>query len=421
VIPGVVPLAAAVLVLVAVGCVLAMAETALSRMSRSRAIALREQGFRNAALLEQLVADPPRYLNAIYFAVMCAQNGSAILVAILTARLFGNLGITVVSVLFTLAYFVVVEAMAKTFGILHSDRVALALAPAAWVLGRALALPTRALIGLANVLLPGKGLRQGPFVTEEEIRSMAAVGHQEGVIAEQEKDLINQVFKFGDTVVREAMLPRPDIVAVDVPEPLRAVQDLVLRHGYSRIPVYRGDLDHVEGIVYAKDVLKALHQGRHDVALADIARPAHFVPESMRVADLLREMQQRKTHIAMVTDEYGSVSGLVTLEDLLEELVGDITDEFDPTEPQIETLPNGAYRVNGHLSIDEASSLLGATLPEGDWDTVGGLMQGLLGKIPKEGDEVRIDRLDLKAEKVHGRRVAKVLITPTPEEAAAKQ
>jgi CBS domain containing-hemolysin-like protein len=404
-----------IFVLVVLGSVLAMAETALSRMNRVRAIALREQGYHNGGLLERLVADPPRALNPIYFAVMCVQNGSAILVAILADHLLGNLGVTLVSVAFTLGYFVVVEAMAKTFGIQHSDRVALALAPMIWLLTRALAFPTRLLIALANLLLPGRGLKQGPFVTEEEIRSMAAVGHEEGVIAEQEKNLINQVFKFGDTVVREVMLPRPDVVAVEVREPLRAVQDLVLKHGFSRIPLYRGDLDHVEGIVYVKDVLKALHQGRADVPLSEIARPAHFVPESKRVAELLREMQLQKFHIALVTDEYGSMCGLVTLEDLLEELVGEITDEFDRQEAQVEPLANGSYRVNGRLSIGAANDLLRTTLPEGDWDTVGGLMLGLLGSIPREGQELSIDRLRLRAEKVMGRRIAKVLITPVPD------
>ena len=414
-------LAVAVVGLVLLGSVLAVAEAALTRMSRVRAMALREEGRRNAALLERIEADPPRYLNSIYLAVMFAQNGSAILVAILSERLYGSLGVTLVSVAFTLLYFVVVEAMSKTFGILHSDRAALLLAPFVWGLGRLLAVPTRALIGLANVLLPGKGLKQGPFVSEEEIRSMAEVGHEEGVIEEEEKELIHSIFEFGDTIVREVMVPRPDIVAIEWDRPLRDVQSVVLQHGFSRIPVFREDLDDVVGVVYAKDVLKALHQGKHDLPLAEIVRPAHFVPESKKVAELLKEMQREKFHIALVTDEYGSVVGLVTLEDLLEELVGEIADEYDRDEPTMEPVGDGVYRVSGKLAIDDVNELLDVELPHEEWDTVGGLMLGLLGAIPVEGQEVRFGNLVFTAERVQGRRIAKVLIRrleePEPTEA----
>ena len=307
-------------------------------MSRVKALALEDEGRRNAALLVRLATDPPRYLNSVYLAVMIVQNGSAILVAILAESEFGSLGVTIASLVFTLLYFVFVEAMSKTFGVLHSDRVALALAPLVYFLGRLLAWPTRALIGLANVLLPGKGIKAGPFVSEEEIRSMAQVGSEEGSIEEGEKELIHSIFEFGDTIVREVMVPRPDIIAIEDDKALRDVQALVLTHGTSRIPVYDADedLDDVIGIVFAKDVLKALHQGKYDVPLAEVVREARYVPESKKVADLLREMQREKFHMALVTDEYGSVTGLVSLEDLLEELVGEITDEYDREEPEIE-------------------------------------------------------------------------------------
>ncbi|MGH2556063.1 MAG: hemolysin family protein [Actinomycetota bacterium] len=401
---------ALVIVLVLLGSILAMAETSISRMTRVRALALREEGRRNAGILEEIESDPARYLNSIYLMVMIVQNGSAILVAILADRILGSLGITLISAGFTLAYFVIVEAMSKTFGILHSDRVALALSPLVWGLGRVLAGPSRLLIGLANVLLPGKGLKQGPFVSEEDIRSMAQVGSEEGSIEEQEKELIHSIFEFGDTIVREVMVPRPDVVAVEHHKPLRAVQDLVLRHGFSRIPVYREDLDKTEGIIYAKDVLKALHQGKLNTPLLDLARPARFVPESKRVADLLREMQKEKFHIALVHDEYGSVVGLVTLEDLLEELVGEIADEYDREEPQMEPVDDDTFRVNGRLSIDDVNELLDVDLPHDEWDTVGGLMYGLLGSVPTQGQTVTYDNLTFTAEKVQGRRIAKVLI-----------
>jgi CBS domain containing-hemolysin-like protein len=406
-----------VAILVILGSVLAVAEASLTRMTRVRALALVEEKRRNAVKLERIEADPPRYLNAVYLTVMLCQNGSAILVAIIAERTYGGLGVTLVSVLFTLLYFVLVEAMSKTFGVLHSDRAALLVSPLVWFLGRLLAAPTTALIGLANWLLPGKGLKQGPFVSEADLRSMAEVGHEEGSIEREEKELIHSIFEFGDTIVREVMVPRPDVEAIAADQPLSAVQAAVLEYGYSRIPIYTEDLDDVIGIVYAKDVLKALHQGRSDMPLSEIVREAHFVPESKKVADLLREMQQEQFHIALVTDEYGSVSGLVTLEDLLEEIVGEITDEYDVEEPELEEVAEGVYRVDGKLAIDEVNEILDSELPDEEWDTVGGLMLGLMGSIPDEGQEVRFQNLRFTAEKVNGRRIVKILITREEPEA----
>jgi CBS domain containing-hemolysin-like protein len=319
------------------------------------------------------------------------------------------------SIGFTLLYFVIVEAMAKTFAVLHSDRVALTLAPLVWALGRILSLPTRGLIGLANILLPGRGLKEGPFVSEDDIRSMAEVGSEEGSIDEGEKELIHSIFEFGDTIAREVMIPRPDIVAIDADKSLRDVQALVLQHGFSRIPVFRGDLDDVAGIVFAKDVLKALHQGKVDMPLPEIVRDAHFVPESKKATDLLREMRQETFHIALVYDEYGSTSGLVTLEDLIEELVGDISDEYDRDEPEMEPVGDGCYRVSGKISVDEVNELLDVELPDEEWDSVGGLLLDLYGTIPPEGEEIRFQGLVFKVEKVQGRRIAKVLISRDPE------
>jgi putative hemolysin len=415
-----------VVLLVLIGSVLAIAEASLTRMTRVRALALVEEGRRNAHVLDRLETDPPRYLNAVYLTVMLCQNGSAILVAIAAEQTFGGLGVTLISVGFTLLYFVLVEAMSKTYGVLHSDSAALAIAPLVWFLGRALAVPTRALIGLANVLLPGRGLRQGPFVSEADLRSMAELGQEEGSIEREETELIHSIFEFGDTIAREVMVPRPDIIAIEADKALRDVQAAVLQHGYSRIPVFQEDLDDMIGLVYAKDVLKALHQGKHDMPLRDIVREAHYVPESKKVADLLREMLQQKFHIAMVTDEYGSVVGLVTLEDLLEELVGEISDEYDTDEPQLEQIGEGQYRVDGKMPIDEVNDLLDVELPDEEWDTIGGLMLGLLGSIPDEGDSVPFQSLTFTAERVDGRRISKIRIDrreeavveePAPEEA----
>lgn len=405
------------------GSLLAVAESSLTRMSRVRALALREEGRRNAGTLVRLASDPPRYLNSVYLAVMIVQNGSAILVALLSERTWGSGWVTIASLVFTLLYFVVVEAMSKTWGIQHSDRAALLMSPVVFFLSRLLSYPTGWLIGLANVLLPGKGLREGPFVSEGDIRSMAEVGSEEGSIEQEEKELIHSIFEFGDTIVREVMVPRPDVVAVEDTATLRDAQAQVLEHGYSRIPVYHEDLDDTVGLVFAKDVLKALHQGKIDMPLTEVMREARFVPESKKVSDLLREMQKEKFHLALVTDEYGSVTGIVSLEDLLEELVGEITDEYDRAEPEIVQVTDGVFRVSGKTSIDDVNDFLDVELPDEEWDTVAGLVLDLFGKIPAAGEETTLHGLVFRAEVVQGRRVATVLITrvPVPEAPVAEQ
>ena len=410
---------ACVVALVMLGTVLAMAEASISRMTRVRAAALKEEERSNAALLEAIELDPAPYLNSIYLAVMLAQNGSAILVASLAGHYFDDLGITLASVGFTLAYFIVVEAMAKTFGILHSDRAALALAPIVWVLGRILAWPTRALIGIANVLLPGKGLKQGPFVSQQDIRSMAEVGHEEGVIEETEKDMIHSIFAFGDTLVREVMVPRPDVVAVEAEQTVAGAMDVVLNNKFSRLPVNRGDLDHVIGILHEKDILAALYSDRRQTPVTELVRPAHFVPETSHAAALLRRMQREQFHMAIVVDEHGSTSGLVTLENLLEELVGNIADEHDvDEEKEIERLADDTYRVDASVSIRELNDLLGTDFPRDRWNTVGGLMFGVLGTIPTQGEAVALKGWRFTAEKVQGRRVTTVLVRRDPASAA---
>jgi CBS domain containing-hemolysin-like protein len=404
-----------VVLLIGVVALMASSETAITRTSRVRAYHLVEENRRGAASLQRIVDNPPPYLNVVLLLTMLATVGGTTLAAQLAARRIHHLGELIATVAMALLLFVFAEVTPKTFAIQQTDRVALRVAPLVVALTRLFGPIAKALLRVANVIMPGRGLPQGPYVTEQEIRTMAEVASEEEQIEEEEADLIHSIFEFGDTIVREVMVPRPDIVAIEVDKRLRDVQDVVLRHGFSRVPVFRDDLDDIVGIAYAKDVLKALHQSKQDMPLTEIVRPAHFVPESKKVAELLREMQQKKFHLAMVSDEHGSVSGLVTLEDLLEELVGEITDEYDRDEPQVEPVADGAYRVNGRLPIDELNELLEVELPHEEWDTVAGLMLGLLGAIPTEGEEVSFANLSFKAERVQGRRVAKVLVSRIPE------
>jgi magnesium and cobalt exporter, CNNM family len=404
-----------ILLLLLTVAVMAASETAIIRTNRVHAYHLVEEGRRGAPSLQRIADNPPPFLNVVLLLTMLATVGGTTLAADLATRNIHRFGEIIATVVMTLLLFVFAEVTPKTFAIQQTDRVALRVAPILAALTRVFGPMARVLLKVANVIMPGRGLPQGPYVTEQEIKTMADVASDEDQIEEEEKDLIHSIFEFGDTIVREVMVPRPDIVAVEDDKSLSDVMDLVLQHGFSRIPVFHEDLDNIVGIIYAKDVLKAMHQDGESTKVTDLVRPARFVPESKKCAELLREMQRRKFHIALVTDEYGSISGLVTLEDLLEELVGEITDEYDREEKMLVPVGEGRYRVDGRLPIDELSDELDVELPQEEWDTVGGLMMGLLGAIPREGQEVRYDNLSFKAERVQGRRIARVLVSRTPK------
>jgi CBS domain containing-hemolysin-like protein len=273
---------------------------------------------------------------------------------------------------------------------------------------------TRGLIGLAKALRSVTGLKQDPLVIEQEIRSLAEAGHKEGTIEDHERRIIHSVFQLGDHSVRDIMVPRPDIVAIDVARQLDAAAETIVQSGFTRIPAYRGDLDHIEGIVHAKDVLSLLRQGRHDVALAAQLRPVRFVPDSTRLAVLLREMRQEKFHLAIASDEYGLVSGLVTLEDVLGRLVGQFNDEHVREAPDVTPIGVGRYLVNAALPIAELNEILGVDLPRGQWNTVGGLVFGLAGTIPAVGVTVASGDFRFTVEAIHRHRIISVIVTHHP-------
>jgi CBS domain containing-hemolysin-like protein len=417
-----------VLVLTAVAAFLAAAETSLTRMSRARAIHLAEEQRRGAAQLLRLVEQPARFLNLVLLLVLVVQVfATALFTSVLSRLVGGGLGVAIAATVMTILTFIFAEVAPKTYAVQQTDRAALAVAPVVYVLTRLPVLGplTRLLIGIGNVVTPGKGLKSGPFVSEEEIRAMVDEAERDDVIEEEEREMIHSIFEFGDTILREVMTPRPDMVAVPVSTSLQEVLELILRSGYSRIPVYQDDIDNVVGLAYAKDVLRRLHDGQADKPLADILRPAPIMPESMRAAECLREMRRRKSHMVIVIDEYGGTAGLVTIEDLLEEIVGEITDEYDQEDPNVEPLPDGDYRVNARLGIDEVNELLDVQLPSTEWDTIGGLLINLVGGVPREGQELEFQGLRLTAERVQGRRIGRVRIRrvappETPEDAPAQ-
>jgi putative hemolysin len=278
---------------------------------------------------------------------------------------------------------------------------------------------SRGLIALANAILPGRGLKQGPFVTEEDLRTMADVAAEEESIEREERRLIHSIFEFGDTVVREVMKPRPDIVAISADATIDAGIERAIEAGFSRIPVYDETTDNIVGIAFLKDLVHAAHDKRGHHPVHDFVREAVFVPEQKRVAELLREMQTKKFHMAMVVDEYGGTAGLVTLEDLLEEIVGEIIDEYDVEEPGVERLPDGSLRVPGHYPINDLNEQLGVDLPDTEWDTVGGLVFNLLGHVPEAGETTHFQGLEFRTEQVQGRRIVSVRITRRHEPAEA--
>ena len=401
------------LVLVVVAAVLAAAETAITSMTRSRAAALAENDPKGGRRVQRIVDNLERDLNAVYLSVNIIQTVQAALVGVLAGRLFGPFGVAIGIVLNVVVLFTLAEAAPKTWALQHTERAALLTAPLVEFIGRFLRWPARTLIGVANVILPGKGLKKGPFVTEEEILALAEEAAEAAVIDESERELIESIIEFGDTVVREIMVPRPDVVSIGSDATVSDLVEVAIARGLSRIPVYGESSDDVIGIVYVKDAYAMERTGRGDQPVTQVARPVHFVPETKRVAELLTEMQARKTHIAVAVDEYGGTAGLVTLEDLLEELVGEIHDEFDEDEVEVERLSDGEYLVNTSINVGDVNEQLDVGLPEGSWDSVGGLVFGTLGRVPAPGDVVEFDGVRVAVERVDGRRVSRVRVVRT--------
>ncbi len=404
-----------VVVLLAASALLALAETSLVRMSRAKALALVEDGRRGAKVLFRLTENPQGFLNPVLLLVLICQLVVATLVGILAAHWFGAWGVIAATAFEIVVIFVLGEAVPKNWAVHNPERAALFSAPMVSALVRfwPVRIISGALIGLANLLIGQRGQYLGSLVTESELLAMADVALEGDVIETEERALIHSIIEFGDTVVREVMVPRPDMVTIGVDESVEAVLERALEVGYSRMPAVEGQ-DDVVGVAYTKDMIRTVRSGQGDEAVRRHLRVAHFVPETKRVSDLMREMQAEKFHQAVVVNEYGGTAGLVTLEDLIEELVGEIVDEFDVEEAPIERLEAGELRVSARLPVDEVNDLIDASLPTGAWDTVGGLVFDLLGHVPVAGESVDVDGLRLVADRVTGRRIERVRIVPMP-------
>jgi CBS domain containing-hemolysin-like protein len=299
--------------------------------------------------------------------------------------------------------FVLVGVGPRTVGRQHAYTVALITAGITRWLGRALGPLARLLIVIGNAVTPGQGFREGPFATQVELRELVDLAEQRGVVEHDEREMIHSVFELGDTIVREVMVPRTEIVWIESTKTARQALALALRSGFSRIPVVGENADDVVGVVYLKDLVRRTLSDQ-PAAVSEVMRSAEFVPEFKPVDELLKEMQARRIHIAIVVDEYGGTAGLVTIEDILEEIVGEIADEYDVERPPVEHLQDGQVRVTARLPVQDLGELFEVDLPDGDIETVGGLMAQALGRVPIPGTTVTVEGLVLTAENAGGRR-----------------
>ncbi len=398
----------------------AVAETSLVRMNKSRARSLRDQGRHGAKALVELSESPEKFLNTILLLVLICQLVSATMVGVLAGRLFGAAGLFIATVGEVLVIFVVFEAIPKNYAVQHPDSAALTAAPVVrrilkfwpikWV--------SRFLLAIADTVIGWFGpTGRTSRVTESEVLAMADVAHEDQAIESEERNFIHSVIEFGDTIVREVMVPRTDMVDIVDSATVREALDLSVQSGRSRLPVLGEGIDDVVGIVNLRHLADLVANGSGHEILRDHMGQAHFVPETKRVAALLTEFRSAKSHLFVVVDEYGGTAGVVTLEDVIEELVGEITDESDPVEEEddVEQTIERGLELSGRLNIDDANVEYGLALPKDGWDTIGGLVMDLAGGVPDVGAVFSTKHYRLTVLRLDGRRVEEVLVQPLVE------
>jgi CBS domain containing-hemolysin-like protein len=423
--PTAVVLLVIAVVLVLLAGLFAALDAALQRLSKARVEEMRRDGVKRATALARVVDDRARHVALLLLLRIVCETAATVLVAGVFFRLLDQVALAVlvpVAVMVVVSY-VLVGVGPRTLGRQHAYSVALSGAPLIRLLGRLLGPVATLLILVGNAITPGRGYRDGPFSSEVELRELVDMAEERGVVESGERNMIHGVFELGDTIAREVMVPRPDVVWIESTKTLRQALALALRSGFSRIPVIGENVDDVLGIVYMKDLVRR-SQGAGDATkpatqVAELMRPATFVPESKPVDELLREMQAQRTHMAVVVDEYGGFAGLVTIEDILEEIVGEIDDEHDAVQrPPVEELPDGSVRITARLPVEDLADLFKVELPEDDdVETVGGLLARELGRVPIEGSVAEVGGLRLVAESTGGRRnrIDTLLVCRVPE------
>jgi CBS domain containing-hemolysin-like protein len=413
----------AVLLIVIAG-ILASVEVAFNRVSRVRADEMAREQRRGAARLQEVAEDPARYVSLVLLLRIACELTAVVLVTVVSLRRFPE---TWQAVLFAagvmvVVSYVVVGVAPQTLGRQHADEIALASAVVFRPLVRVFGPLPKLLILVGNALTPGRGYREGPFGSEAELRELVDLAEESRLIEADERRMVHSVFELGDTIAREVMVPRTDMVFIERTKTLRQALSLALRSGFSRIPVVGEGEDDVVGIAYLKDLARRTHEyraGESTERVESIMRPAVFVPDSKPVDDLLREMQVKQVHMVVVVDEYGGTAGIVTIEDILEEIVGEIADEYDVGAPGVEWLSNGSARVTARLPVEELADLFGVELDDEDVETVAGLLAKHLGRVPIPGANTTVAGLRLTAESAAGRRnrIGTVLVSRADREA----
>lgn len=402
---GSVGLLVAAIVLICLAGAFACADAAVSALSVARVEAMLRAEHVGARQLLAVVRERPRHINLLLLLRLTCELTATVLVTMLCLRFLhpGWVAALVAAVAMVVASYVLVGVGPRTIGRQHPYRVGLLAAAPVRGLGLVLGPLSRLLIGIGNTITPGRGFREGPFSTEVELREMVDIAGERGVVDEGEREMLHSVFDLGDTIAREVMVPRTEMVWIERGKTLRQALALSLRTGFTRIPVIDDSVDDVVGIVNLKDLVRAgldVEQ-RQLRTVEEVMHPATFVPDTKRLDDLLGQMQASRTHLVIVVDEYGGTAGLVTIEDLMEEIVGEITDESDVDErPPVEELPDGAARVSSRLPVEELAELFATDIEFDDTEveTVGGLLAQRLGRVPLPGTEAEIAGLRLRAE-----------------------
>lgn len=401
------------------------ADAALSAISRHRLNALVSEGRPRAQVVAHLLDDPARLKATTLTLDTFAKCGAtALILALLfnTPTLWQRLVIVFAALLLLL---VIGEALPKLIATATPDRTALVLARPLRILSIIVS-PITALVGLvAAPFARMLGIKPGtPLVTEEELKLLVNVGEEEGLIEKEEREMIEGILIFGDTLVREVMVPRIDIAGLEADNTINEALDFALEQGHSRIPVYQETIDRIVGILYVREMMPLLRDGKLDTPIRELLRQVYFVPETMKVDDLLRNLKSRKVHLAIVVDEYGGTAGLVTIEDLLEEIVGEIQDEYDVEEPLVQHLAPDTWIVDARVSLDDLNAETGLHLATEEGDSVGGLVYEKLGTIPAVGDSVEVGAVKIIVQSVQGLRPEKLrleLHTQEPEEAVIQE
>lgn len=398
------------------------ADSALQSMSRSRAERLVDEERRGAARLRRIAEDPAPYVNTAIFIRTILEATTMVLVSLVVLRHVDKLWLELLIAIGALVIvsFILWGVAPRTLGRQRADGIALRLAGPIAGLNAVLGPIPQLMILIGNALTPGRGFADGPFSSEAELREMVDIAEATDLIEAGERKMIHSVFELGDTLIKEVMVPRTDVVFIQSDKTLRQAQSLALRSGFSRIPVVGGDgLDDVRGMVYLKDVTRRIFDtekaGTHET-VDQLIRPVSFVPDSKPVDEVLREMQRDRNHIVLVVDEFGGTAGLATIEDILEEIVGEIVDEYDAEPTLTEDLGEGSYRISARMPVDDMAELFGKEADDDDVETVGGLMAKLLSVVPIPGSQVVWEGLEITAEKSAGRRhqIDTCLVRPAP-------